>query len=425
MAQSSYPFDGQATSESQYSQFFRELQDTGIAGSADSGALEVSADGSGMAVDVQPGFAIVRGHAYSSTAVETLTIEAADPTARLDTVVLRLDPAANSIVLAVLKGTPGAGAPAVTQTDTSVYELPLAVITVGSSVTSISPADVADRREYAGQRYGTWTTALRPAGPRLGHMGYNTQTAQWEFWNGVAWVALAPSVAWSDVSGLPASFPPEPHSHPVYWNDVLDKPATYDPSAHSHSWSSITGKPSQFDPLPHTHTWGQIQSRPEQYPPAPHTHGQYLTSDDTIGWANGSKRPHNNSVSGSGTWYAVWVEGDGRFARNTSSRRFKTNIHDFDVDTDAVMQLCPVIYDRKDTVDEETGEVKKGRRGEVGLIAEEVAEHLPWLVTYLDGEVDGLRYDLLGVALIPVVQEQARRIERLEEAVASLMERLS
>lgn len=129
----------------------------------------------------------------------------------------------------------------------------------------------------------------------------------------------------------------------------------------------------------------------------------------TVARADGSDRPHSFTPAGSG-WYAVWVDGNHNFCRNTSSQRYKENIEDYAIDPADVLALQPRIYDRKgdDTPN-----------GEVGLIAEEVHEHLPWLVTWHSEEdeepqIDGVRYDLLGVALIPVVQAQAARITSLE-----------
>jgi len=96
------------------------------------------------------------------------------------------------------------------------------------------------------------------------------------------------------------------------------------------------------------------------------------------------------------------------------------------VNEDAVLSLRPVIYDRKDQLDDETGEVKVGRKDEVGFIAEEVeAAGLDWMVNYLDGQVDGLRYDLLGVALVPVVQRQDKQIKALEARLEALEARLA
>jgi hypothetical protein len=122
----------------------------------------------------------------------------------------------------------------------------------------------------------------------------------------------------------------------------------------------------------------------------------------------------------------VWVEGSGTFCRNTSARKFKENIQDFEINPDTVLKMRPVIYDRKDQIDEETGKVRPGRKGEVGLIADEAHDlGLEWLVQYMDGEIDALRYDLLGVALLPVVQRQAAQIEDLEGRLAALEARLS
>ncbi|MGW0861305.1 tail fiber domain-containing protein [Streptomyces sp. NPDC002611] len=424
MAITSYPFDSQSVTETDYSRLFREFQSTGVADSLGSNSFYAYADGTGMNVKVAGGFAIVRGHAIYSTATETLTIAAANTSARVDRVVLRLDPAANSIALAVKTGTAGSSSPpALTQTDTGVYEFALARVTVGASVTSISAASVQGERKFLGNTVGAWTTDTRPDSPRTGRLGFNQTTSTWEFWNGTAWTSLTQAIDWSTLTNKPSTFIPAAHTH--LWADITDKPSSYTPASHSHTWDSITGKPSTFAPSTHSHTWASITSKPSTFAPSSHSHSSYLEAGDTISWANGSKKPHANSASGSGTWYAVWVEGDGTFCRNTSSIRFKDNVRDYEVNPDDVLALRPVIYDRKAQLDEETGEAKPGRKDEVGLIAEEVEPHLPWLVNYLDGEVDGLRYDLLGVALLPVVQRQAAQIADLEVRLADVEARLS
>ncbi|WJN62648.1 minor tail protein [Streptomyces phage phiScoe10] len=416
MAQSSYPFDAQSVTESQYSQFFRELQDNGVASSSSASDLKVASAGTNMTLTVQPGMAIVRGHAYSSTAVENLTIAAADTAARTDRVVLRLDPTANSITLYVLKGAAGGGVPALTQTDTGTYELCLANVAVGANVTSISAASVTDQRRFIGSRIGSWSTALRPTTPRVGRLGLNSDTGVWEFWNGTAWADLAPTVDWTTIAGKPATFPPSTHTHTApTWSEVTGKPTTFTPSAHTHAWADITGEPATFPPSTHVHDWNSITGKPTKFTPIDHWHSQYLESGDTISWANGSKKPHANSASGYGPWYAVWVEADGTFCRNTSSIKFKENVRDYEIKPEDVLALRPVIYDRKP----KEGQTE-ARKNEYGLIAEEVAETLPEIVNYLDGEVDGLRYDLLGVALLAVVKDQQARIEKLEKMVEAL-----
>jgi hypothetical protein len=56
----------------------------------------------------------------------------------------------------------------------------------------------------------------------------------------------------------------------------------------------------------------------------------------------------------------------------------------------------------------------------MGLIAEEVAEVEPLLATYKNGEVNGVKYDRIGVVLINAVKEQQAQIEALKAEIAAL-----
>lgn len=192
MAQTSYPFDNLDTTETQYSQLFKRLQLTGVAGNPTSNDLKVSANSSGMQVKVAPGFAIIRGHAYNSDVEETLTIAASATNPRRDLIVLRLDPSANSALLAVKTGTPATSPtdPNLTQTDEGVYELPLARVTVTANAVTVSSSDVLDRRTFAGTQVGRWQSSLRPETPEYGQLGLNTSIGFLEYWDGDAWVAL-------------------------------------------------------------------------------------------------------------------------------------------------------------------------------------------------------------------------------------------
>jgi plastocyanin len=415
LAITSYPFDSQVVTETQFSQMFREFQDSGVVASYDTSGFHVAAS-TGMTVTVQPGLAFLRGHMVQSTATESLTIPTASTATRVDRVVLKLDPGTNSITLAVKQGTAGSTAPpALTQTDTGVYEMALASVAVGANVTSITSGDITATRPVVGHRVGTWATVTRPTAPRKGQLGYNNTISSWEFWNGTAWTPLISTVDWANLSGKPATFPPSAHTH--QWADITDAPTSLPPAAHTHDWSELNGVPATFPPSSHSHTWTSITSKPSTFPPSSHSHSSYLEAGDTIAWANGTKRVHADSVSGSGTYYAVWVQGDGTFARNTSSRRFKQNIRDIDIDPEAVLSLRPRIYDRRPKEEGNDDYL----RDEFGLIAEEVAETLPEIVTYdEEGRIDALRYDLLGVALLSVVQDQAERIERLEQLVRDM-----
>lgn len=151
MAQSSFPFENVDTTETQFSQMFRTLN-AGVNGTPAGTELKVSA-GTGLQVSVALGQAMVRGHYYISTAAELLTISTANPTnPRIDTVVLRLDPVANSIVLAVVAGTAAASpvAPALTQTDAGTYEFPLANVAVAAGAGTVGT--ITDRRVFMGKR---------------------------------------------------------------------------------------------------------------------------------------------------------------------------------------------------------------------------------------------------------------------------------
>ena len=161
MAQSSFPFEGIDTTETQYSQLFRTFQDS-VNGTYGGTELTVSV-GTGLAVDVALGQAMVRGHFYVSTATESLSLTTADATnPRLDLVVLRLDPVANSIVLAVKDGTPAGSptAPALVQTDAGTYEIALASVLVPA--TSGVPTTITDKRQFMGSRISLWSDDTRP-----------------------------------------------------------------------------------------------------------------------------------------------------------------------------------------------------------------------------------------------------------------------
>lgn len=176
-----------------------------------------------------------------------------------------------------------------------------------------------------------------------------------------------------------------------------------------------------------TTTWDSVSGKPATFPPSSHTHvGADITSG-TVPQADGSEYGWTNNVAGS-TFYAVWVGNDGgfHFGRNVSSIKYKENVTTHTVDPANVIALRPVRYDRKATFrfpedadgNRLIGPEQKinGAKNEFGLIAEEVAQTLPEIVTTYDGVIDGVRYDLLGVALLPVVKAQQAQIDKLTAA---------
>lgn len=203
MTQTSYPFENANTTEAQYSQLFRRLQVTGVSGSPATTDLKPFGDSSGLQVKVPAGFAVVRGHAYHSDAQETLAIAAANASnPRNDLVVLRLNPTANTVVLAVLTGTPAAtpADPSLTQTDEGTFEVALARVVVAANASTIAAGAVTDLRPFLGTQFGRWTTSTRPSSPVVGTAGYNTATTAAELWDGSAWVSFTPAVTASLIS---------------------------------------------------------------------------------------------------------------------------------------------------------------------------------------------------------------------------------
>lgn len=155
MAQTSYPFEagsGAAVTESQWSDMARSWLGDGVLREI-ANRLEVYADSSGMQAKVKTGQAQIKGYHYKNdTDGQAIAVAAADPTnPRIDLIVLRLSWAANSIVIAAVTGTPAAtpAAPALTQTDGTTWEIPLAQVLVDAAAVTIAAAKVTDIRQFA------------------------------------------------------------------------------------------------------------------------------------------------------------------------------------------------------------------------------------------------------------------------------------
>jgi hypothetical protein len=94
----------------------------------------------------------------------------------------------------------------------------------------------------------------------------------------------------------------------------------------------------------------------------------------------------------------------------TSSRRFKENIVDLEPTAEKVEKLRPVRYNKIDS-----------EATEIGLIAEEVAELFPELVTYNEnGQPSGVQYQRLSVILLKTIQEQNVALAALTERINKL-----
>jgi len=203
-------------------------------------------------------------------------------------------------------------------------------------------------------------------------------------------------------------------SQSVAWENVGAKPTTYDEATE------------KWDPRPHSHSGSEVTSAVANATNAVEaTHAAQ---------ADGSQYGWTNNVAGT-EFYALWVGNDGGYhlGRNTSSIKYKTNVRSAGdvrpgMDPRRILKLRPVVYDRKPTLEvlpdgtEGPRRVYPGRTNEYGLIAEETLPHVPEIVTYFEGKIDGIRYDLLAVAAIPLLQEQDREIQELRAENAAIKE---
>lgn len=212
MAENSYPFDGDPLPEDGWSKMARLFGGQGVYGDPGSTALQVFADSSGMNVFVRTGRALVRGHYYENTAQMTVAIPSNGAgSARIDRIVLRLDPTADSITAVRVAGTAGAAAaPALTQTDTGIFDIPLAQVRVEPGAVNIAMAKVTDDRWFTGVEVLPTLSAGQGPTPRVGEIRWDAAVTAWRGWNGSAYKTLQESlgVSGGNVAGgyTPAPF---------------------------------------------------------------------------------------------------------------------------------------------------------------------------------------------------------------------------
>ena len=194
MAEQSFPFENIDTTESQFSQWALNFQETGVQGSPTGTELGITVTGSDLNLTVAAGQAFIRGHYYINTDDLVLAVTSAGVNTRIDIVVVELDPEANTIVTKIVSGEAVAAdpvAPTLTQSATGIYQLPIATLTIPASTVAITTGMLVDTRTFMGNRVGIWTTATRPTDPtNYQTIGYNTTIESHESWNGTAWVGF-------------------------------------------------------------------------------------------------------------------------------------------------------------------------------------------------------------------------------------------
>ena len=100
----------------------------------------------------------------------------------------------------------------------------------------------------------------------------------------------------------------------------------------------------------------------------------------------------------------------GLIANCSSSLRYKTNVSDFSRGLTLLNKLNPITFNWKD-----------GGARDLGLGAEDVAAIEPLLVTYnKNGEVEGVKYDRIGVIAVNAIKEQQEMISASQAAISEL-----
>ena len=131
------------------------------------------------------------------------------------------------------------------------------------------------------------------------------------------------------------------------------------------------------------------------------------TSISRVAFPNGFVQIDNLGAAGA---TSLCLNALNQISTCSSSLRYKANITRFGYGLDLVRRLDPITFDWK-----------QGGMHDLGLGAEDVAAIEPLLVTYnAKGEVEGVKYDRIGVVLVNAVKEQQSQIEAQDAKIKSL-----
>ncbi|MFC7892676.1 hypothetical protein [Streptomyces sp. NPDC057381] len=193
MAEVSYPspgYNSRQVTDIEHELLASRFSDDGVYGEPHHAPVVTA--GTGLSVNVRADVAAsVRGHGWYSGG-DTVAIPVSgniSSQARIDWVVLRLDRADWTVRAAIVGGTPGAGAPALTQDPgaTGVWEIPLAQVRVLGGASSVT---VTRAEQYVGARCRPCTSTTRNPLPRIGEQCFETDTGIMRLWTGEAWKAV-------------------------------------------------------------------------------------------------------------------------------------------------------------------------------------------------------------------------------------------
>tara|TARA_E500000081_G_C6067440_1_gene321382 strand:- start:1 stop:1083 length:1083 start_codon:yes stop_codon:yes gene_type:complete len=102
-------------------------------------------------------------------------------------------------------------------------------------------------------------------------------------------------------------------------------------------------------------------------------------------------------------------------AYSTSDKRLKKNIKPLDNALDKVMQISGVEFDWKKLTEKEKKTIHGNEGHDVGVIAQEIEEVLPEVVTTRNSGYKAVKYDKMVPLLIEAIKEQQQQINELKE----------
>ena len=101
-------------------------------------------------------------------------------------------------------------------------------------------------------------------------------------------------------------------------------------------------------------------------------------------------------------------------AYSTSDKRLKENIKPLDNALDKVMQISGVEFDWKKLTEKEKETIHGNEGHDVGVIAQEIEEVLPEVVTQRDSGYKAVKYEKIVPLLIEAIKEQQKQIQELK-----------
>ena len=125
--------------------------------------------------------------------------------------------------------------------------------------------------------------------------------------------------------------------------------------------------------------------------------------------------PHGRANPVTTGFVAAYINTDGRIGASASSRRYKKEIRAWSPDKQAILAMQLVTFRYKAAI-----YGSADAPVEAGLIAEDLHNlGLEWLVFYdPEGLPQGVHYDRIALALLPIVQDHEARLAALEGTVA-------